>query len=222
MTEPGQHLPPEDEADLAALADDSLRGHRRSELDLRLAADPRLAAALERQRDALSLLAGSSVQAPLGLRIRVEELKAERPGRRLLPAAVLALVATLAALVILLAARSPGVEDVLAVALRPATAPAAAGEAFEGVRFPHYERWQAAGARTDVVDGRRVRTVFYVRDGRRIAYSIVSGPALGGDELRRLDLPDGRAAVTWTRRGRTCVIAASGVDADVLAKLAVW
>jgi hypothetical protein len=110
---------------------------------------------------------------------------------------------------------------VLPVAMLPATAPAASGEAFEGIRFPLYEQWRMTGARSDVIDGRRARTVFYERGGRTIAYTIVAGAALDdAGELRAVRGPGEVVAVTWTRAGRTCVIAGSGVDADLLARLA--
>jgi anti-sigma factor RsiW len=232
MTGQHEHLPPDDEADLAAFADGCLFGPRRAELEARVATDAELAAALERQRAALAMIATGSPAVPAALRRRVEELEAARPAarapwrirprRRLVPAAALALAATLLAFA-LLAGRGPAVGDVLAVALRPATAPATTTEAFEGIRFPHYAQWRATGARTDVVDGRRVRTVFYERGGRTIAYAIVAGPALSEDgALRTVRGPGRVVAVTWTRGGRTCVIAGSGVDADVLARLAVW
>ena len=221
------HLSPQDEADLAALADGCLHGPRRAALEARLASEPALAAALVAQRTALSLIAASSVPAPPGLRMRVEELEAGRmpwrPAsvwRRLLPASGIALAAIVATVVVLVGAGGPKVDDVLAVALRPATAPAALDRDFDGIRFPTYERWRATGSRTDEVGGRRVRTVFYERDGRTIAYSIVSGPALEDGELHTLRA-DGRAAVTWTRRGRTCVIAGA-LDPETLATLAVW
>ena len=223
-----EHLARDEEADLAALADGLLSGPRRSELDARVADEPALAEALERQRAALAMIAGAAVPAPLDLRLRVQELRAATAPRRLRPrrpaiAAAFALAATLMAFTLLLAGRGPVVDDVLAVALLPATAPAATGEAFEGIRFPHYEKWRATGVRTDEIDGRRVRTVFYERDGRTIAYAVVAGPALDDvGELRAVRGDGGVVAVTWTRRGRTCVIAASGVDADVLARLAVW
>ena len=228
MTGPLEHLPPEDEADLAALADDALYGPRRSELESRLTAEPGLAAALGRQRAALSTLAASAPVAPPGLRLLVEELEAGRPVmrrrrvRRLWPVAALAVAAAVAAFVVLLAARGPVVEDVLAVGLRPATAPATLSRPFEGVRFPSYEKWRATGERTDVVDGRAVRTVFYERDGRVIAYAVVAGPALAEDGTLRVVRDGEQVAVTWTRDGRTCVIAGLGGDADALARLAVW
>lgn len=224
MTGPQEHLSPEDEADLVALTDGCLSGDRLAETQARVAADPELAEALQCQWAALAKLAAAAVPAPLELRLRVEELKASRPRRRrTAPAAALALAATVIAFLVLTGGRGPAVDDVLAVALRPATASAATTESFEGIRFPHYERWRATGTRTDVVDDRRVRTVFYERDGRTIAYAIVSGPALDdAGALRTVRGGDGIVAVTWTRDGRTCVIAASGVDASVLAKLAVW
>jgi anti-sigma factor RsiW len=229
MTAHYDNLPPEVEADLAALADGCLFGPRRVELAARVAAEPALAEALERQRAALGMIAAAAVPAPLDLRLRVEELRSAPAPRRLWArrrpalAAAFALAATLVAVALLLAQSRPAVDDVLAVALRPATAPATTGEAFEGIRFPHYEKWRATGIRTDVIDGRRVRTVFYERDGRTIAYAIVAGPALDDvGELRAVRRDGDVAAVTWTRQGRTCVIVSAGVSADVLARLAVW
>jgi anti-sigma factor RsiW len=226
MTGPIEHLPPEDEADLAALADGSLYGPRRAALEARLRREPDLAAALARQRAVVARLIATAPPAPMSLRMRVEELETapvlvrRRPWR---PAAALALAAVMAAFVVLLAAGGPAVEQVLAVAARPATAPAALDREFEGVRFPRYEKWRATGERRDVIDGRDVRTVFYEgRDGRKVAYAIVAGPALSRDEALRVVRADGAVAVTWTRAGRTCVIAASGGDADALARLAVW
>jgi anti-sigma factor RsiW len=233
MTGQDEHLAPADEADLVALADGCLTGARLAEVEARVAASPVLADALARQRAALAMIAAATLPAPPALRMRVEELQAARPNarvpwrawprRRLIPAAALAFAAILLAFAALLAGSGPAVDDVLAVALRPATAPATTSEAFEGIRFPHYEKWQATGTRTDVIDGRKVRTVFYERDGRTIAYAIVAGPALDDvGSLRSMRGPGDQVAVTWTRRGRTCVIVGSGVDPGVLSKLAVW
>jgi anti-sigma factor RsiW len=229
MNESMGHLPPEDEADLAALADGSLYGPRRAALEARLAAEPELAAALARQRAVVARLIATAPPAPLGLRMRVEDLEAAQPviarrSWRLWPAAALALAACVALFVVLLAAPGPAIDDVLAVAARPATAPAALDRQFEGVRFPSYEKWRPTGERRDVIGGREVRTVFYAgRDGRVIAYAIVAGPALSDEEaLRAVRGEDGVVAVTWTRHGRTCIIAASGGDAEDLARLAVW
>lgn len=76
MTEPLE-LHPADEADLVALADDCLRPCRRAELEARVAADPVLAAALERQRRALALLAtGCTPCPPAAVRASVDALAA--------------------------------------------------------------------------------------------------------------------------------------------------
>jgi hypothetical protein len=228
MRDVNPHLPPEDEADLVALADDRLPPTRRAEIEARVAAEPTLAAALEQQRAALALIARLDTPAPLELRMRVEELKTRvvrrrRRRRRWVPVSALGFAAVTAALLVLVASGGPAVDDALAVALRPPTAPAVAGDHVDGVRFPQSGTWRAVGARTDVVEGRAMRTVFYVREGRTIAYTIVAGPALESDgRLRVLGGSGGRAAVTWTNRGHTCVISGSGVDAAVLRKLAAW
>jgi hypothetical protein len=227
MREDSPHLPPADEADLVALADDRLPRARRAEVEARVAADPALAAALERQRAALALIARLDTPAPLELRLRVEELKAarvtRRRRRRWLPATVLGgAAAVTAAVLVLVAGGGPAVDDALAVALRPPTAPAVAGDHVDGVRFPPSGRWTAVGARTDVVDGRAMRTVFYARGGRTIAYTVVDGPALADGPLRVIDGPAGRTAVTWTNHGHTCLISGSGVGASVLRTLAAW
>jgi hypothetical protein len=227
-----EHFTPEDEADLVALADGNLAGARRAEVEARVAADPVLADALARQRAALAMIAAAMLNAPPDLRTRVEELEAARPNvrapwriwsrRRVFPVAAVAFAATVIVFLALLAGRGPAVDDVFALALRPATAPAVTNEQFEGVRFPSYDRWRATGTRTDTLRGRRVRTVFYERDGRTIAYAIVAGPPLEKGDLRQLRGPGDQVAVTWTRSGRTCVIVGSGVDPEALARLAVW
>jgi anti-sigma factor RsiW len=222
MTEPDTHLPPEDEADLVALADGNLPPARRVEVEARVAGEPALAAALEQQRAALALLAGLTTPAPLELRLRVEELKAHRRRlhrRRWIPAAFLATASATAALLLLVMSGGPVVEDVLAVGLRPATVPVATGEQVDGLRFPQPDGWQAVGARSDVVDGRTTRTVFYEKGDQRIAYTIVARPALE-DGPRWLKTADGRA-FAWTRNGRTCLISGD-VDRAVLDKAADW
>ena len=228
MTAENPHLPPEDEADLVALADDRLPLARRAEVEARVAAEPALAAALQQQRAALALIAQLDTRAPLELRLRVEELKVahvrrRRRRRRWVPVSALGFAAVCAALLVLVAGGGPVVDDALAVALKPATAPAVAGDHVDGAWFPKSGYWQAVGARTDVVEGRTMRTVFYERGDRTIAYTIVDGPALESDgRLRGLTGPGGRKAVTWTNSGHTCVISGSGVDAGVLRELAAW
>jgi hypothetical protein len=109
---------------------------------------------------------------------------------------------------------------VVAVALRPATAEPAAAEQLDGLRFPHPAGWRGAGARTDQVAGRAIRTVFYERDGARVAYTIVSGAPLDGAGRRWLRHEE-RAALVWIRGGHTCVVSGR-VDRAVLASVSAW
>jgi anti-sigma factor RsiW len=223
MTEPDSHLPPQLEADVVALADGNLSPDRRAELEALVAREPAVAAALARQRSALALLSGLDTPAPLELRLRVEELKARRRRlhrRRWLPAAFLATAsATVALVLVVVVGGGPAVEDVFALGARPATAPAATDEQVDGLAFPRPKGWQAIGARRDVVGGRETRTVFYEKAGRRIAYTIVSGPALA--EGDRVLAAGGRRAYSWPRDGRTCVISGA-VPEGVLHAAAQW
>jgi hypothetical protein len=222
MTEPETHLTPEDEADLVALADGNLSPARRAEMEARVADEPALAAALARQRRALALLADLDTPAPLELRLRVEELRAHR--RRLkrsrwIPTAFLATASATAALLLVLISSSPAVEDVFAGTQGPATAPAAADEQIDGAHFPHPEGWTATGTRTDEVGGRATRTVFYEKDGQRIAYTIVAAPALQEHDwiLRSGE----RLAYAWPKDNRTCIISGD-VSEAMLRKAATW
>jgi hypothetical protein len=135
------------------------------------------------------------------------------------------------------------VDDVAAAAVRPPTAAVAPvpaqskllHEHVGDVAFPNYAGkfgWRARGTRTDEIGDRATRTVFYAKGGRRIAYTVVSGEALErpGDarKLSREGTPlwayrhDGRAIVTWRRRGQTCVLSATGVTRGELLELAAW
>jgi anti-sigma factor RsiW len=161
--------------------------------------------------------------------------------RRLVPVA--GLVAAAVVVLFLALSGQPTVQSALAAATRPPQAAAAADPAqpkllrdqVDGVRFPNYAAkfgWRPAGVRTDDLDGRTMRTVFYERAGTRIAYSIVSGDALdqpgGARAVRREGVAlrpftgDGRDAVTWRRGGHTCVLSGIGVGTDALLQLAAW
>lgn len=253
-------LSPEDEADLVAFVDGRLDDEGRARVEARAARDPDYKSALLRQqvgRDAVTS-AAESTGAPLALKTRVEELGAAR-GRRKgeqrsgirtrlggirWPAAGLAagaIAATLA--VVMLIGGGPGIEDVAAAAVRPPTeqvapVPAASKvlkERVADVRFPNYFGkfgWKAVGTRTDEIQGRATRTVFYEKDGRRIAYTVVSGAALDepdaadratveGTVVRALRA-EGREVVTWRRRGHTCVLSSKDVPRSELLTLAGW
>lgn len=256
--EPG--LSPEEEADLAALADGRLDPARRAAVEARLAAEPELAAAFERQRVAVAAIgrAVEGTSAPLALRARIERLEAETgrgrrlgrvrrraPARRLswlIPAVAAMVAAALLVALVLPLGGGLTVEDTLAAATRPIDSPAMPDprndkllrEQVDGVRFPNFAGkfgWRAVGVRVDELEGRDMRTVFYERGGKRIAYTIVGGEQLewpdveptvrDGVKLRPFD-EEGREVVTWLRGGQTCVLSGDGVSSDTLLELAAW
>jgi hypothetical protein len=131
----------------------------------------------------------------------------------------------------------------VALTLRPATSPAPSQDPrepvelaanVEGVAFPYWDDrfgWRSTGSRTDSVDGRTVRTVFYARDHQWIGYAIVSGsaPGVSGGIARtragtvyRFLSEDGASVVTWRRDGHLCVVSGRGVNDATLMALASW
>jgi anti-sigma factor RsiW len=228
------------EADLALLVDGQLDSERAAELEARAELAPRIAL-LRAGRDQVRA-AAASVEAPFDLRRRVDALPARARRRRWRPLAALAGVGAAAAavaIVLVTAGGTPTVGDVLdsaggspAAAVSPASGPLLP-VAVEGVRFPDYEEkfgWRAVGRSDDEIDGRDVTTVFYERDGERVRYSIVAGDALAapdGEDIEaegtRLRRVGGAKAVTWRRKGRTCVMEGStGVRLSTVAELAGW
>jgi hypothetical protein len=235
-------------AGLTALADGSLRGRRRAAAQALVDGSPELRELLDEQRRAIAHVQAFDVPAPAGLRT---QLRRETPTRRRAP---LRLVAALGAAVVIVAIaafvlRGAGSGDPTVIAAAglaqrgPATAapppqrrePRLLAAEASGVSFPNYAAkfgWRAVGARADTLDGRATRTVFYGRDARRIAYTIVSGRTLSapdgarravreGTELRFVDRA-GTILVTWVRGGRTCVLSGRGVPARELLALAGW
>jgi hypothetical protein len=244
------------EAELAALADGSLPADQRQQLRARIDSSTELAAALSEQERAVTMLRALDDAAPASLRGEVDALinggaRAIRPARSgwrwrrslFMPAAT-ALAIVIAALVVALGGSShaPTVPQTARLALAASTMPAPTEDAahpgllrlrVDGLAFPYYGRsagWEATGARTDSLGGRKVLTVFYtVRGGDRVGYSIVSGSPLavsGGTVIK----PDGvpytvqrvgaARFVTWQRNGHTCVIAGRSVSASTLLALA--
>ncbi|MBV9604624.1 MAG: hypothetical protein JO027_05945 [Solirubrobacterales bacterium] len=241
-------------AELSALADGTLDPARRPEVEARIAASPELSALYERERRVVGALhqARARDRAPEGLRARLESARPARTvavRRRLNAGGAVAgaLAAAVLALVFVLPSGAPGapsVSEAAALALRgpaqPAPAPdpthpqATLHQSVGEVYFPNWTSsfgWRAVGARTDRLRGHRAVTVYYEWQGRRIAYTIVSAPALalpaahrtwlGGTALRTLT-SDGRLVVTWRESGETCVLSATGVSAAELQKLAAW
>ena len=253
-------LSPEEEAALVAFVDGRLDPEARARVEARAAKDPDYKSALVRQqvgRDAVTS-AAESTGAPLALKARVEEMGAARGrhkgekrtgvrtrlgGLRWPAAGVAAGAVAVTLAVVMLIGGGPGIEDVASAATRPPTARVAVvpadskvlKERVADVRFPNYFGkfgWKAVGTRTDEIDGRATRTVFYEKDGKRIAYTVVSGAALEepdaadratveGTVIRALRA-SGREVVTWRRRGHTCVLSSKDVPRAELLALAGW
>ncbi len=255
-------LSADDEATLVAYVDGNLDADKRAGVESRAAADPGFAAALAEQRQGRDAIvtAAESTGAPLALRARVEGLADDRgrrhgdrrpsartrlggirwPGAALVAGAVAIVLAAL-----VLVGGGPGIEDVAAAAVREPTAQVATvppdskllQENVSGVAFPNYAAkfgWKPVGTRTDEIGGRKTRTVFYEKDGKRIAYTIVEGDALSapgdaatatreGTELQWIE-SEGRTVVTWERGGHTCVLSAvqPEVPTNDLLELAGW
>lgn len=235
---------------LASLADGSLHGYERAELEARLASSPPLRAALERQRAAAALLRKVDLAAPTELRARVAVARASaRPKRRrrwVIGAPIAAAAAAAALIAVLLlpsGSANPTVPEVASlyqqastetVGVDPSNAKLLAASV-ERVPFPNWKGefgWRSAGTRTDRLDGRTARTVFYEQAGKRLAYTIVSGGGIrapSGSQLTRLNGVNlhsfdsgSRHVVTWWRDGRTCVLSGSGVDGHEMLTLASW
>jgi anti-sigma factor RsiW len=198
---------------------------------------------------ATSLLADdpvpASLRAPAGAERRARTTGSRR--RRLAPGLALgtAVAAVAVALVVALTGGpgGPSVADAARFAALPPNGPAPARApgshtelaiGVEGVTFPDLLRshgWRATGVRRGQVEGRNATAVFYAKGPRRVVYVIVAGSGLpqpsnatrstrGGVEYRSLSI-EGRAAVTWRRGGRTCVLIGQASPAELL-RLAAW
>jgi hypothetical protein len=236
---------------LAQLADDSLQGRDREELEAQVAASPTLRAALEHQRTAAAALRGLDLQAGPALRERIASgsVTARLPARRRrlgLAGALAGAVAAVALAAVLIyspGGGNPTVVDAARLSQGTPTAPVAVdadnhkllAADVEAVPFPNWHRefgWRQVGTRSDRLDGRTAQTVFYEHNGKRVAYTIVSGrgiPAPHGSAPRTRNgvhlhsLGDrGRRLVTWWRDGRTCVLSSADVGDHELIKLATW
>jgi hypothetical protein len=248
-------LPKNVERELAALADGSLTSELQAAAQERVSASRELSDALAEQRHTIELLAAVDVQAPVSLHGKLEQMSKPASSARLerlrlrrigLAAAAAAAIAAGAIAIGVSGGGSSGlsVRQAAALALRPATMPAPSESsanrsqlkaAVGGVTFPYWKErfgWRSSGARTDLVAGRSVTTVFYSNAaGRRIGYAIVSGRAPKARDGRivsrwgvhyRVLSQGGATVVTWERDGRLCVVAGRGVSAHTLLGLASW
>jgi hypothetical protein len=220
-------------AELAALADGSLPAERRAALERRVAASPRLQALLREQREALATVRSLDDRAPAHLRESIAATTARPTARRRsirVAAGAVAVAAGVATLVVLVLPGSEPAAPTLAQAAaladrQPALRPLASSQKAWGLAFPNLERvggWSDAGSRIDSVGNRTARTVYYVNDGRRIAYTILSAGLVTVPEKTRswrrrgkswYAFPQGgRAVVAWERQGHMCVVSARGLS----------
>jgi hypothetical protein len=190
-------------------------------------------------------------RAPAPLRVRVALIRVmgrRRQHRRGAPALAAAALALVLAIPLVLVGGGVGgavsVAEAVALGARPPVA--AVHEppdgrvtlprvSAAGLSFPYWEDrfgWRAIGFRRDRLDGRTLTTVVYVQAHHRLAYTIVSGPALATPAAARSTLEDGtrltaldeagRRVVTWLRRGHTCVLSGAGVSQAELLALGAW
>jgi hypothetical protein len=194
------------------------------------------------------------VEAPANLRMRLADghRTAGRRRRFALPALGGLGLAALAAVVLVLvgvggAPSAPSVDDAVALALAPPTAPAPAIDPANmhlvraqigGITFPNYTyawpKWTTKGARRDRISGRDATTIVYRGPRGDVGYTIVDGKPLdppndarhvraGGVDLSVLRRDDGATVVTWERDGHTCVLAGRGAGVErQLVRFASW
>ena len=234
-----------DRALFAGLADGTLSGRRLARAQKHLRSVPDGAAQLERQRRVARALRGGPVAPPSlnavpAVRPRMPRFRGHAP---LL--AILAAAAASAGLVVAVLPRDgpPAPADAAELAqLEPERPPPATSGALlradvQGVVFPDWSErgWHEVGARSDRLGDRPTRTVYYEHMGHRIAYTIVSGPALappsGARRVRRdgIDVAlyrdprhGGHDVAVFERGGHTCVLAGHVLHTSTLVELATW
>jgi hypothetical protein len=135
----------------------------------------------------------------------------------------------------------PTLVEAAALAARAATSAEPSGEQSGavlagvkawGLEYPNLSRakgWRSSGSRTDRVGDRTAKTVFYTKDGRRIAYTILSPGSVrvprGAAAWHRKGRPwyaldeDGRTVVAWERKGHMCVVSVNGIRRRALVDL---
>jgi hypothetical protein len=212
----------------------------------------------EQHQGVIQALSQNGPLAPPALRWRIEsELSRARERRearspllrRLAPAGAIAVAMAALALVLstLFGSQNPSVLEVHGLLARgpeapaPRTVPGAKNELaaqVDGVSFPNLQLkpgfdWRAVGQRSDELDGRTTRTVFYEHEGHTVAYTIVSGRPLGipataeprrrnGVDVRLLRDQHGHDVAVFERGGRTCVISGHVERRSSLVRLATW
>ncbi|MGC9221913.1 MAG: hypothetical protein ACP5H2_11290 [Solirubrobacteraceae bacterium] len=201
----------------------------------------------ERERRVLDLLRAvrEETRAPATLRAEIQALQSSaqlRPSRKarlttVIAAAAATVTAAVTATVLVAGTTTPSLAAVVALAARPATGSAPLPDRAHprsllrvhvgAVHFPDWQAdagWTATGRRSDLVDGRRVLTVYYRHGRNLLAYSIVTGPVLAGSSaagrtyvVRR---QAGQVSVIWPQAGHTCVLSSSTASVAALWTLA--
>lgn len=188
------------ERDLVGLADGSLRGQRRAEVERALADHPDLRSAVAAQRRVLEAVELAAAQdAPPALRARLAlALPPVRPGTRRriagLTASVAAVAGAAAGVTVALTggAAVAGASVLQASLLSNRAAQGQIGQRrggaealprvrADGLSYPYWDDhfgFRATGVRYDRLHGQVVTTVFYSRGPSRVAYEIVSGAPL--------------------------------------------
>ena len=238
-------------ADLAAAADGTLPPARQAELEAMAEDDPDLAAALDEQRRAVTLIQGAAaeIRAPLALRERLENERARATRANAPPPLALDRLRRRRRRGRLPRHRSsprpsggrpsrtppPSPRSPRRARRRAATGPLLDIDQ-DGIVFPAWAEkfgWEATGTHTGEIDGREATTVYYENaDGKTLAYTIVGGDALDTpDDTTTIEVEgteveifraDGTPAATWERDGHTCVLVGEGVEDEKLAELAGW
>jgi hypothetical protein len=235
-----------DLADVAALADGSLPPARRAEVEARVAGSPRLQGLLREQQAALDAVRSRKERAPRRLHAAVARLSGSGSAvrRRVAAGAGLAAAGAAALALLVLPGSPPAPPTLTEAAALAARAPTSAQPSGEeagtalagmkawGLEYPNLGRvhgWHASGSRTDDLGRRSAKTVFYSKDGRRIAYTILSPGSVrvpkGVDTWRRKGRPwyafdeGGRTVVAWEREGHMCVVSVSGIRRRALVDL---
>jgi hypothetical protein len=227
-----------DLAELAALADGSLPPDRRALVEQRVAESPRLQALLQEQREALAAVRALDERAPGQLRSSISSSREKARRRRVRRGVALGATAVAGLAAVALIAlpasepESPTLAEAAALAARTPTAPA--GERVEawGIEYPDLaaaDGWRMTGARNDRLGEQTARTVFYAKDGRRIAYTILSSGDVRAEGAtrswrRKGNLwyafeQNGRTVVAWERKGHMCVVSANGLGGPQLVEL---
>jgi anti-sigma factor RsiW len=220
--------------ELAAMADGSLSADRRREIEDQLHETSDAHESIDAQRSAVELIRGIDVDAPQSLDDSVARMiEKPKPQKRRFAVPALATASAFAvaiALVIVLPS-GPSVDSAAKLAAAGPQSPAPTTTdrrwldvSVGSIQFPNWKDNRGLvtyGKRTDQLDGRTAKTVFY-RDAQRrsVAYTIVDGkPLTKQDSDYEVTVGDGVSRVVWTRDGHTCILVSRDLPTSTLETL---